>query len=60
MTKYIEIECHACGHIWRVNLERLDEVETLAYRSDDEPTRYRVQCPHCDTYTIFLAPADTP
>ena len=59
-VKYVQIECFACGHTWRVNLERLDEAEIVAYRDDDEPARYRAQCPNCDTYNTFPAPEDAP
>ncbi|MBN1874571.1 MAG: hypothetical protein JXA33_10110 [Anaerolineae bacterium] len=52
----VEVECHACGHTWCVDLEHPDEVEMVVYRSEEKAVDYRVQCPNCNTYNIITVP----
>ena len=57
MSKYVEIECCLCGHTWVVDLEQINEIELVTYRSEKKTADYRVQCPNCDTYNIFTCEA---
>ena len=52
-----EIECCKCGHIWIVDLDKLDEKDLIGYK-DDRTKRYRVRCPRDHTYNVIEVPND--
>ena len=52
------IECCRCGHIWHVNLDRLDAYELIAYKAELQCKDYRAPCPNCGTYNVFTVPVE--
>jgi phage FluMu protein Com len=49
--EWIEIKCVRCGHRWREDLSRLDEVDQVIYRG--EGGDYRRRCPRCRTVNVI-------
>ena len=56
--EWIDIRCVRCGHRWREELSRLDEIDRVVYRGAGETRDYRVTCPQCGTVKVITVAFD--
>jgi uncharacterized Zn finger protein len=49
--EWVDIECVRCGHRWREDLSRLNDVDRVIYRG--EGGDYRRRCPRCGTVNVI-------
>jgi hypothetical protein len=48
------IKCYKCGYEWHVNLDELDEEDTVLYRNERSGTvTYQVKCRNCHALNVF-------
>ena len=56
--EWTDIKCVRCGHRWREDLSRLDDVDRVIYRGAGEEKDYRRSCPRCGTVNVITVAFD--